>query len=467
LAEYARLSYTQLSPVLETLSSGDVRILRPITPPPDQPAAPRYEIFHVVLGLAILDWRARYVQKQERADTVRQLASERQRVTRWRLGAVGLCLLLVVMVALAIFAFQQQKRAAQQARLSFSRELAAAAISNLDTDPERSVLLTLHATSESYSKNEPVIPEVEDALNRAVQASRVRLTLSGHTQIVRGVSFSPDGRQLATASLDGTAKIWDATASWDGTAKLWDASSGRELRTLHGHAAAVSSVTFSPDGKQLATASWDGTAKLWDASSGQELRTLRGHTDAVNSVAYSRDGKQLATASDDRTAKLWDASSGEELRTLRGHSNTVYSVTFSPDGRQLATASIDRTAKLWDASSGQGLFTLVGHTNILSSIIFSSDGTRLATASWDKTARVWDASSGRELSTLSHTREVMSVTFSPDGTRLTTASADRIVRVYVLNIEALIALAQTRVTRLWTPEECKKYLHLEQCPPTP
>jgi WD40 repeat protein len=224
---------------------------------------------------------------------------------------------------------------------------------------------------------------VEDALNRAVQASRARLTLSGHTQMVRDVSFSPDGKQLATASLDGTAKIWDATASWDGTAKLWDTFSSQELRTLRGHRNGVGEVAFSPNGKQLATAGGDGTAKLWDASSGQEL------------------------------------------------------------------------------------FTLVGHTNMLNTVIFSPDGTRLATASWDRTARVWDASSGRELSTLSHTREVMGVAFSPDGTRLATASADRTVRVYVLNIEDLIVLAQTRVTRSLTLEECQKYLHLEQCPPTP
>jgi WD40 repeat protein len=150
-----------------------------------------------------------------------------------------------------------------------------------------------------------------------------------------------------------------------------------------------------------------------------------------------------------------------------GHTGIVWGVAFSPDGKRLATASLDGTGKVWDATSGEGLLTLNGHTNTVCRITFSPDGKRLATASWDRTARVWDASSGEELLTLSHTREVQSIAFSPDGRRLATASADRAVRVYVLNIEDLIALARTRVTRSLTLEECRKYLHVEQCPPAP
>ncbi len=86
----------------------------------------------------------------------------------------------------------------------------------------------------------------------------------------------------------------------------------------------MSSVACSPDGKRLATASGDKTAKVWDAASGQELLTLRGHIGAVYSVAWSPDGKRLATASGDQTAKVWDAASGQELLTLHGHSNAVY-----------------------------------------------------------------------------------------------------------------------------------------------
>ncbi|MBI5757629.1 MAG: protein kinase, partial [Planctomycetales bacterium] len=108
------------------------------------------------------------------------------------------------------------------------------------------------------------------------------------------------------------------------------------------------SVAFSADGKRLASASHDGTVKVWDAMSGQEALTLKGHTDWVNSVAFSADGKRLASASRDGTVKVWDATSGQETLTLKGHTNWVNSVAFSADGKRLASASRDQTVKVWD-----------------------------------------------------------------------------------------------------------------------
>ena len=110
---------------------------------------------------------------------------------------------------------------------------------------------------------------------------------------------------------------------------------------------------FSPDGARVATASWDGTAKVWDASTGKELFTLRGHKGCVGGVAFSPDGRYLATASDDNTAKVWDGKTGKELLTLRGHAGYVPSVAFSPDGKRLATASGYHgrwEIKVWDTT---------------------------------------------------------------------------------------------------------------------
>jgi WD40 repeat protein len=118
------------------------------------------------------------------------------------------------------------------------------------------------------------------------------------------------------------------------------------LQQLKGHQSWVTSVVFSPDGKQLATASFDNTARLWNATTGELLQQLKGHQSWVNSVVFSPDAKQLATASSDNTARLWNATTGKQLQELKGHQSRVRSVVFSPDGKQLATASIS-TARIW------------------------------------------------------------------------------------------------------------------------
>jgi WD40 repeat protein len=296
-----------------------------------------------------------------------------------------------------------------------------------------------------------------------------RSTLKGHRYHVTSVAFSSDGRTLASSSgnvhqvgdsLDNTVKLWDATTgqvlatlkghqdavtsvtfssdgrtlasgSWDKTVRLWDAKTGQELATLKDHEGRVNSVAFSPDARTLVSGIYDGTVKVWDIKTMQVLATFKCHEGRVTSVALSPDGRTLASGSGDKTVRLWDAKTGQELATLQGHKSSVSSVAFSPDGRTLASGSFDKTVKIWEAKTGRELATLEGHSFSVSSVAFSPDGWALASGSDDGTVKLWDAKRGQELATLKgHDGDVTSVAFSPDGRTLASGSYDWTVKLW-------------------------------------
>ena len=350
----------------------------------------------------------------------------------------------------------ERLRTESEKQLATSRELAAAAISNLYDDPERSILLALQAEETVHTM------EAENALHRSILTSRVELVLH-HDAQVWSVTFSPDGKRVATASQDQTAKVWDA-------------ATGKLLLTLRGHTESVNGIIYSPDGKRIATTSDDSTAKVWDATTGELLLTLLGHTNGIYRIAFSPDGTRLVTVSGDTTAIVWDANTGKELLTYSPQGDQLNDVAFSPDGKRVAVCDLDRIVRVWDSASGKELLTLpfddgvwncsvayspdgkriaeasdglhfanvwdattgelllsgsFGHSDWLRDIAFSPDGKLTATGGADHKVNVWDTTTGQVLYTLSgHTNGINGLAFSPDGTRLASASWDHTARVW-------------------------------------
>jgi len=360
------------------------------------------------------------------------LASRKDATRRQRLTLTGVTIALILSISLAIVAFIQRQiaqserdRANLNAKMSFTRELASAAIINLNVDPERSLLLALQAVEITKGANQPTQPEVEDALRRAVQTSRIRLTIPAHSSPIFGVSFSPDGKLLASAGSDNTVKVWSVSAQGNGVL------SAQPVFTLADFATKATSAIFSPDGTQLLTASYDNTAIVWDAKNGKKLLTLSGHSAGINKAIFSPNGKDIITASADNTARVWNANSGELKFELDGHTGEINNVAISPDGRTIATASSDSTVMIWDAETGEQLSSLSQGCSMLD-VTFSLDGQSIATADNCLQTVVWDLASGQTVSSdLDHTDIVSSVSFSPDGFLLASASRDN--KVIVVN----------------------------------
>ena len=423
--------------------------------------------------------QARAEERAKLRETQLQQAQATAKAERRRRQVVSV-LLAISLIASAVAGWaiwQSQKalaRATTAERIARSRELTAVAQIELGNNVETGVLIAIAANEAAETAESRKI--LEQGLAQSVKPKR----LSGHTSAVTSARWSPDGKQILTASDDKTARIWDA-------------STGKEITKLSGHLSSVTSAVWSPNGKQVLTASGDNTARIWDASTGQKITTLSRHTiyayrvvlsldgnrddnagkeitklsdhlSSVTSAVWSPDGKQVLTTSGDDPACIWDSSTGKALTTLSWDTEKATSAIWSPNGKQVLTPSgytfpWDNNAYIWDSSTGKALTTLSGHTEKATSAVWSPDGKQVLTTSWDNTARIWDAVTGKEISRLTgHTASVNDAQWSPDGKRIATASSDGTVRLYYANIEDLIAVAKTYVTRELTCEERVRYL---------
>lgn len=226
----------------------------------------------------------------------------------------------------------------------------------------------------------------------------------------------------------------------------------KERANLRGHAAGVTSISFSKDGQLMASASYDGTVRLWSAN-GKQPEEFTGHTNRVNSVSVSPDGGLIASASDDNTVRLWSRDK-QWKKILTGHKNPVTSVSFSPDGELIASASDDHTVKLW-SRDGQLITTLNVHSDRVRAVSFSPDGRLLASASWDGSVILWTRK-GQKLKPWKTSGKLAAVSFSSTGNILATGDLNGIVKLWNVDgqiLQTFPAQAQSIASISFSPDD--------------
>ncbi|AFZ37944.1 Serine/threonine protein kinase-related protein [Stanieria cyanosphaera PCC 7437] len=295
-------------------------------------------------------------------------------------------------------------------------------------------------------------------------------TLTSHLASVSDLTFSSDGKNLASAGDDGTIKLWHldnwelvheftrksgfwkrdttyftsvaissdglaiAGGCLDKTIKLWHLKNGDLIREFKGHTDSVYATVISPDNQFLISSSREKTIKVWNLYTGKVIHNLVGHSDSVYSLALDPEGKILISGGRDNTIKVWNLASGKLINTLNGHLDWVRCLAINPKQRNFVSGSNDNKIELWDLDTGKLLRTFQGHENWVTSVAISPDGNTLISGSRDQTIKLWRLDSGQEIATLKdHSESICAVAIAPDGSTIASSSKDGVIKIWQLN----------------------------------
>ncbi len=359
--------------------------------------------------------------------------------------------------------------ALQQSNNARINQLVALASIYQTRQPDLSLLLSVEGflRRDDYQSRNGLYQNLQSTPNQLLSY------LKGHTNSVTEVTFSPDGKILASSSLDNTIILWNvatrqamgrplkghtffitslafspdgrilASGSYDKTVRLWDVSTQQEIgEPIQGDAQGTygfSSLVFSPDGNILAASNQDDkTIRLWDVTTRQQIgEPLQGYKEMVSSLTFSPDGKFLISYSSDGSILIWDTVTWHASNVLlqkqdNGYSEGPYSIVFSPDGKTFATSSTGNIY-IWDLQTGQPVGKpLYGHTNYIRSFVFSTDGKTIVSSSDDNTIRFWSVTKRQELREPLQVQSTSAETLdlSPNGHTLASGSKDGMVYLW-------------------------------------